>query len=55
MEQEEWQALSLEEKKEELYRRQKELLKQFRDRNAISEEQYQKSLADMTEKMGMGE
>ena len=55
MTQEEWQVLSPEEKKKELYRRQRELLRKFRDRNAISEEQYQKSLTDMTEKMGMGE
>ena len=54
MTQEEWEALSPAEKKQELYNRQKDLLREFRDRNAISEEQYQKSLHDLTEKMEMG-
>ena len=54
MTQEEWEALTPSEKKEELYNRQKHLLQQFRERNAISEEQYEKSLHDLTEKMGMG-
>ncbi len=38
---------------EELYYRQVELLKTFRERNAISQEQYDKSLQDLTVKMGM--
>ncbi len=38
---------------EELYYRQVETLKLFRERNAISQEQYEKSLHDLTEKMGM--
>ena len=53
MTQEEWEALTPSEKKEELYNRQKHLLQQVRERNAISEEQYEKSLHDLTEKMGM--
>lgn len=36
---------------EELYHRQVELLKTFRDRNAISQEQYDKCYCDLTEKM----
>ncbi len=38
---------------EELYYKQVELLKTFRERNAISQEQYEKSFRDLTEKMGM--
>ncbi len=40
------------EKKKELYDKQMELLQMFRERGAISEEQYQKSSKDLTEKMG---
>ncbi len=53
MTQEEWQKLSPAEKKMELYHRQKKLLQEFRERNAISEEQFQNSLRDMTDKMGI--
>lgn len=53
MTQEEWEVLSPEQKRVELYIRQCEILKQFRERNAISQEQYEKSLSDMTEKMHM--
>ena len=53
MTQEEWEALTPAEKKEELYHRQMTLLEQFHERNAISEEQYQKSRHDLTEKMGI--
>ena len=53
MTQEEWEVLSPEQKRQELYRRQKELLEQFRERNAISKEQFNKSLTDLTQKMGM--
>ena len=38
---------------EQLYLRQKEVLELFLERNAISQEQYSKSLKDMTEQMGM--
>jgi len=37
----------------ELYLRQKKMLEQFLERNAISKEQFDKSLGDLTEKMGM--
>ena len=53
MEQNEWEALSSEEKKKALYLKQKRLLDTFLERNAISKAQYDKSLHDMTEKMGM--
>lgn len=40
---------------EELYRKQKALLDTFLEKHAISAAQYEKSLGDLTEKMGMGE
>ena len=45
--------LSPEEKKKQLYLKQVQTLNDFRERNAISKEQYEKSLHDLTEKMGM--
>ncbi len=53
MEYEQWERLSPEEKKVQLYLQQKDLLERFRDRHAISQEQYEKSLTDLTIKMGM--
>lgn len=50
-----WENLTSEEKKAELYRKQKELLDMFLERNAISKAQYDKSLGDLTEKMGMSD
>ena len=50
-----WENLTPEEKKTELYRKQKELLDTFLERNAISKAQYDKSLGDLTEKMGMSD
>lgn len=41
-----------EEKKRELYRKQKELLDTFLSHGAISRAQYDKSLGDLTVKMG---
>ena len=55
MDQEHWESLTPEQKKEELYRQQVHLLQQFRERHAISEDQYEKSLTDLTNKMGMEE
>ena len=55
MENVEWEKMSPEEKKVELYRRQKVLLDTFLERNAISQAQYDKSLKDMRTKMGMGD
>ena len=48
-----WDGLSHEEKNRELFLRQKELLDQFLDRGAISQAQHDKSLHDLTEKMGI--
>ena len=47
--------LTPEEKKVDLYLRQKKTLDLFLERNAISKAQYDKSLGDLTEKMGMQE
>ena len=47
------QPKSAEQKKIDLYLRQKNMLEQFLERNAISKEQFNKSLGDLTEKMGM--
>ena len=44
--------LSYQEKNRQLYIRQKEMLALFLQKRAISQEQYEKSLHDLTEKMG---
>ena len=53
IENEEWDSLSHEEKNKVLYCRQKHLLEEFLEHGAISKQQYDKSLHDLTEKMGM--
>lgn len=53
MEGERWEEMSPEEKKIELFLRQKNTLDLFLERNAISKAQYEKSLGDLREKMGM--
>ena len=50
-----WSGLSPEEKKKELYLRQKRILDDFLERGAITQAQYDKSFGDLTEKMGMGD
>lgn len=45
-----WESLAYEEKNRILYERQKKMLKEFLERNAISKAQYEKSLHDLTEK-----
>ena len=55
MEQSEWEKLSTEQKKKQLYLKQKELLGTFLEHHAISQEQYEKSLGDLTVKMGFAE
>lgn len=45
--------LSPEEKKKKLYFQQKELLDTFLEHHTITREQYEKSLGDLTVKMGM--
>lgn len=54
MEQFEWEQLTPEEKKQQLYLNQKKTLETFLARGAISKAQFDKSLGDLTEKMGMG-
>lgn len=52
-EQIEWPNLSPEEKNKQLFLKQKLTLDLFLERNAISKKQYDKSLGDLREKMGM--
>ncbi len=49
----EWSKMSQSEKKIELFRQQKHTLDLFLERNAISKQQYDKSLGDLIVKMGM--
>ena len=49
----EWEKLTPEEKKKQLFLKQKKTLDLFLERNAISKAQYDKSLGDLREKMGM--
>lgn len=49
----EWTNLSPDEKKKQLFLNQKRLLDTFLEKNAISKAQYDKSLGDLREKMGM--
>ncbi len=44
-----------EEKNKQLYLKQKALLDQFLKTGAITQAQYEKSLGDLTEKMGFGQ
>ena len=48
-----WSSLSYEEKNRLLFLRQKKTLDMFLERGAISQAQYDKSLHDLIEKMGM--
>ena len=48
-----WDAMSHEEKKHQLYLKQKQLLDMFLERGAISQAQHDKSLYDLT--LGMAE
>lgn len=52
-EQIEWEKLSPDEKKKQLFLKQKKLLDTFLERNAISKAQHDKSLGDLRDKMGM--
>ena len=51
--QEPWETLSREEKTVLLYRKQCALLRNLLEKGALSEDRYEKSLHDLTEKMGM--
>ena len=53
MEQYEWEQLSPEQKKIQLYLEQKKTLETFLSHGAISRAQFDKSLGDLTVKMGM--
>ena len=53
MEQFEWEQLSPEDKKKQLYLEKKKTLETFLAHGAISKAQFDKSLGDLTEKMGM--
>lgn len=55
MDQAEWEHLTSAEKKQELYLRQKNVLDKFLERGAISRSQYEKSLGDLTVKMGFAD
>ena len=51
--QKEWETLSPQEKKLQLFYNQKNTLDLFLERNAISQAQYDKSLGDLIAKMGI--
>ena len=53
MDQLEWEQLSPEQKRIQLYLEQKKTLEIFLEHGAISQAQFDKSLGDLTEKMGM--
>ena len=53
--QKDYSSLTPEEKKLDLFLRQKRTLDLFLERNAISKAQYDKSLGDLIEKMGMSD
>ena len=55
MEQTEWSEMNPTEKKKQLYLRQKDTLDKFLERNAITREDYEKSLEGLAEKMGVFE
>ena len=48
-----WEQMTPEQKKTQLFLKQKDLLDTFLSHHAISQAQYYKSLGDLTEKMGM--
>ena len=50
-----WNELSYIDKQKKLFLNQKHTLDLFLERNAISKQQYDKSLGDLIEKMGMQE
>lgn len=54
-EEEGWERLTPEEKKRRLYERQKSMLDSFLEHGAITRAQHDKSLHDLTVKMGYGD
>ncbi len=55
MTQEEWENLTQEEKQRQLFLKQKQMLLDFLERNAISQAQFDKSFGDLMTKMGYDE
>lgn len=55
MTQEEWENLTQEEKRRQLFLKQKQMLLDFLARKAISQEQFDKSFGDLMAKMGYDE
>lgn len=53
MDLQDWDKLTPEEKKKQLFLEQKNTLALFLERNAISKAQYEKSLGDLISKMGI--
>ena len=51
----EWNKLSYKEKNRHLFFKQKKMLKTLLEKNAITKDQFDKSLGDLTAKMGMKE
>lgn len=55
MTQEEWENLSPEGKRRQLFLKQKQMILEFLDRKAISQAQFDKSFGDLMTKMGYDE
>lgn len=55
MTQEEWENLTKEEKRRQLFLKQKQMLLDFLERNAINQAQFEKSFGDLMAKMGYDE
>ena len=53
MQQQEWEKLTPEEKKKQLFLEQKQTLELFLERGAISQAQFDKSFGDLKTKMGI--
>ena len=53
MTQDNWEQMTPQEKKYQLFLNQKKTLDLFREKNAISQAQYEKSLGDLIERMEM--
>lgn len=52
-EEKDWAVMTAEEKKKQLFLRQKELLDLYLEKGAITKAEYEKSLKSLTEKMGV--
>lgn len=47
-----WERMTPEEKRRQLFRRQKEILEAFRERHAITQAQYERGMLEMTAALG---